>query len=58
MHVVDRLISLICTAGRRVAFLIPILSFSVGVHAEGLCTKNEVAVFNCELEKAVSFLCQ
>jgi len=34
------------------------LALAVSAHAEGLCTSNETAVFNCELKKSVSSLCQ
>ncbi|MDR6497496.1 hypothetical protein J2785_000638 [Burkholderia ambifaria] len=43
---------------RFVAASIIGLAPMVVAHAEGLCTKKEVTIFNCELEKSVSSLCQ
>ncbi|MBR8299556.1 hypothetical protein KDW49_02280 [Burkholderia dolosa] len=31
---------------------------AVTVHAEGLCAAKEAVIFNCELEKSISSLCQ
>ncbi|MGF6853908.1 hypothetical protein [Paraburkholderia sp. CI3] len=45
-------------ACRIVSVLIIGLVSAMGAHAEGLCTINETAIFNCELEKSVSSLCQ
>ncbi|WP_174554700.1 hypothetical protein [Burkholderia latens] len=35
-----------------------IAAVSAIAHAEGLCTEKEATIFNCELEKSVSSLCQ
>ncbi|CAG9255541.1 conserved exported hypothetical protein [Burkholderia diffusa] len=42
------------------AISVSVLAFvsMVAAHAEGLCTTKEVAIFNCELKKTVSSLCQ
>lgn len=39
---------------------VSILTFvsAAAAHAEGLCTTKETAIFNCELEKSASSLCQ
>lgn len=42
------------------AISVSILAFvsAAAAHAEGLCTTKETAIFNCELEKFASSLCQ
>lgn len=34
------------------------LSLTTGAHAEGLCKPGEAVIFNCELPKSISSLCQ
>ncbi|WP_126877438.1 hypothetical protein [Paraburkholderia kururiensis] len=42
------------------AISVSVITFvsAVAAHAEGLCATKETAIFNCELEKTVSSLCQ
>ncbi|MCC8392454.1 hypothetical protein LJ656_07625 [Paraburkholderia sp. MMS20-SJTR3] len=54
-EIADRVIMNVC---RAVLAAIISLVAPVAAHAEGLCTAKETAIFNCELEKSISSLCQ
>lgn len=43
---------------RTVSMTIITLLIGMAAHAEGLCTVEETAIFNCELEKSTSSFCQ
>ncbi|WP_157650077.1 hypothetical protein [Burkholderia ubonensis] len=43
---------------RVVSVAILSLASIVTAHAEGMCTEKETVIFNCELEKTISSLCQ
>lgn len=43
---------------RAVSVAILSLAPIVAAHAEGMCTEKETVIFNCELEKTISSLCQ
>ncbi|WP_175946515.1 hypothetical protein [Burkholderia pyrrocinia] len=45
-------------ACRAASVAIISLELTVSAHAEGLCAAKETAIFNCELRKSVSSLCQ
>lgn len=43
---------------RAVSVALISLALTASAHAEGLCAAKETAIFNCELKKSVSSLCQ
>ncbi|MBR8292792.1 hypothetical protein KDW63_01235 [Burkholderia cenocepacia] len=43
---------------RTVPIVVVNFAMAIAAHAEGLCTVEETVVFNCELEKSISSLCQ
>ena len=45
-------------ACRAVSVVIISLALTMSVHAEGLCAAKETAIFNCEIRKSISSLCQ